>query len=49
MADADALNCKSRLSALEERSVCQATKLDLANLKADMIKWIIGTQIALAR
>jgi hypothetical protein len=48
MADVDALNYESRLSALEERSTSQATKEDLANLKADLIKWFIGTQIALA-
>lgn len=48
MIDADALNYEGRLSALEERSNSQATKEDLANLKADLIKWFIGTQIALA-
>ena len=48
MADTDALNYESRLSTLEERSNSQATKEDLANLKADLIKWFIGTQIALA-
>lgn len=48
MADTEALNYESRLSALEERSNNQATKEDLANLKADLIKWFIGTQIALA-
>ncbi len=55
MADADALGFEGRISALEERSTSQATKADLANLradlmtvKADMIKWFIGTQIALA-
>jgi len=48
MAEIDALNYESRLSALEERSSSQATKEDLANLKADLIKWFIGTQIALA-
>lgn len=53
--DADALGFEGRISALEERSTSQATKEDLANLradlmtvKADMIKWFIGTQIALA-
>ncbi len=30
------------------RGNSQATKEDLANLKADLIKWFIGTQIALA-
>ncbi len=48
IADTDALKYESRLSALEERSSSQATKEDLANLKADLIKWFIGTQIALA-
>ena len=48
MVDADTLNYESRLSALEERSNSQATKEDLANLKAELIKWFIGTQIALA-
>ncbi len=48
MVDADTLNHESRLSALEERSNSQATKEDLANLKAELIKWFIGTQIALA-
>lgn len=48
MADTDALNYESRLSTLEERSNRQATKEDLANLKAELIKWFIGTQIALA-
>ena len=47
MAEFDALNYESRLSALEEGSVIQATREDLANLKADLIKWFIGTQIAL--
>ena len=53
--DTDTLNFESRLSALEERSNSQATKEDLAILradlmtvKADLIKWLIGTQIALA-
>ncbi len=53
--DTDTLNFESRLSALEERSNSQATKEDLAILradlmtvKADLIKWFIGTQIALA-
>lgn len=48
MVDADTLNYESRLSALKERSNSQATKEDLANLKAELIKWFIGTQIALA-
>ena len=59
MVDADTLNYESRLSALEERSKSNATKEDLADLKADLrtdmytmkadlIKWFIGTQIALA-
>ena len=47
-ADTDALSYERRLSALEERSNSQATKEDLANLKAELIKWFIGTQIALA-
>ncbi len=47
-ADTQALQYESRLSALDERSKIQATKEDLANLKADLIKWFIGTQIALA-
>jgi len=53
--DTDALEFERRLSALEERSTGQATKEDLAILrgdlmtvKADLIKWFIGTQIALA-
>ena len=46
--EVDALNYESRLSTLEERSTSQATKEDLSNLKADLIKWFIGTQIALA-
>ena len=55
MVDADSLGFEGRISALEERSTSQATKADLANLradlmtvKADLIKWFIGTQIALA-
>ena len=48
IADTDALSYEGRLSALEERSNSLATKADLANLKADLIKWFIGTQIALA-
>lgn len=48
MAETDALNYEGRLSTLEERSSSQATKEDLANLKAELIKWFIGTQIALA-
>ena len=48
VADADAMKYEGRLSTLEERSAGQATKEDLANLKADLIKWFIGTQIALA-
>ena len=55
MTDTDALGFERRLSALEERSTSQATKEDLAILradlitvKADLIKWFIGTQIALA-
>ena len=53
--DTETLNFESRLSALEERSKSQATKEDLAllraevvTMKADLIKWFIGTQIALA-
>ncbi len=57
--DMDALGFESRLSTLEERSKSNATKEDLADLKADLrtdmykmkadlIKWFIGTQIALA-
>ncbi len=57
--DTDTLNFESRLSTLEERSKANATKEDLADLKADLrtdmyqmkadlIKWFIGTQIALA-
>ena len=53
--DMDALGFESRLSTLEERSKRNATKEDLAILraemvamKADIIKWFIGTQIALA-
>lgn len=48
MAESDALNFAGRLSTLEERSNSQATEEDLANLKADLVKWFIGTQIALA-
>ena len=48
MAERDALSFENHLSKLEERSNSQATKEDLANLKADLIKWFIGTQIALA-
>ncbi|MCY3833080.1 MAG: hypothetical protein OXG85_08680 [Chloroflexi bacterium] len=55
ISDTDALGFERRLSALEERSTSLATKQDLANLradvmsiKADLIKWFIGTQIALA-
>ena len=33
---------------MEKRSKSVVTKEDLANLKADLIKWLIGTQIALA-
>lgn len=55
MTDTDALSFERRLSAQEERSTGLATKEDLAILradllamKADLIKWFIGTQIALA-
>lgn len=48
MAETDALNYEGRLSTLEERSNSLVTKEDLANLKAELIKWFIGTQIALA-
>ena len=55
MLESDALGFERRLSALEERSTSQATKEDLAILrsdlnavKADLIKWFIGTEIALA-
>lgn len=48
MAEFDALNYESRLSALEERSVNQAIKEDLANLKADLIKWLIVTKVVFA-
>ena len=55
MTDTEALGFERRVSALEERSASQATKEDLAILradlmtvKADLIKWFIGTQIALA-
>lgn len=37
MAETDLLNFEGRLSTLEERSNSQATKADLANLKADLI------------
>ena len=54
-ANSDALSYERRLSALEERSNSQATKEDLAllkedlaNVKTELIKWLIGTQIALA-
>ncbi|MYE26666.1 MAG: hypothetical protein F4X87_05530 [Chloroflexi bacterium] len=53
--DADTLGFESRLSTLEERSKNNATKEDLAalradvlSMKADLIKWFVGTQIALA-
>lgn len=46
--DTVTLGFESRLSTLEEISANSATKEDLANLKADLIKWFIGTQIALA-
>ena len=53
--DTEVLGFEGRLSTLEERSTSQATKEDLAVLraemiamKADLIKWFIGTQIALA-
>lgn len=59
MVDTEALNFEGRLSTVEERSKSNATKEDLADLKADLrtdmykmkadlIKWFIGTQIALA-
>ncbi len=55
MVDTDRTQYERRFSALEERSNSQATKEDLAllkedlaNMKADLIKWFIGTQIALA-
>ncbi len=59
LTDTDTLNFESRLSTLEERSKIQATNEDFADLKADLrtdmykmkadlIKWFIGTQIALA-
>ncbi len=46
--DAETLGFESRLSTLEERSKNNATKEDLANLKADIIKWFLGIQISLA-
>ena len=46
--EVDAFNYESRLSTLEERSTSQATKEDLSNLKADIIKWFLGIQISLA-
>lgn len=53
--DTEVLGFEGRLSTLEERSTSQATKEDLAilraemvTMKADLIKWFIGTQIALA-
>ncbi len=33
---------------MEERSTIQATKDEMANLKADIIKWLIGTKLVLA-
>jgi len=59
MTDTDTLNFESRLSTLEERSKGNATKEDLAGLKADLrtdiykikadlIKWLIGTKLTLA-
>ncbi len=55
MVDTEALNFEGRLSTVEERSKSNATKDDLEALrtdmykmKADLIKWFIGTQIALA-
>ncbi len=48
MAEIDVLNYESRLSALEEGSIVQATKEDLAKLKADLIKWLVGTKIVFA-
>ena len=48
MAENDALNFECPSPKLQEISNSQATKEDLANLKADLIKWFIGTQIALA-
>lgn len=33
---------------MEERSNIQATKEEIANLKVDTIKWLIGTKLALA-
>ncbi|MCE2472635.1 MAG: hypothetical protein J4G18_12220 [Anaerolineae bacterium] len=59
MVDTEALNFEGRLSTVEERSKSNATKEDLTDLKADLrtdmyimkadlIKWFIGTQIALA-
>lgn len=54
-ADTERLSYERRLSTLEEKSNSQATKEDLAllkedlaNMKAELIKWFIGTQIALA-
>ena len=54
-ANSDALRNERRLFTVEEKSNSQATKEDLAllkehlaNMKADLIKWFIGTQIALA-
>ncbi|MDE2853210.1 MAG: hypothetical protein OXN88_03465 [Chloroflexota bacterium] len=57
--DTEALGFESRLSTLEERSKSNATKEDLADLKADLrtdmykmkadlIKWLIATKLALA-
>ena len=46
--DSETLGFESRLSTLEERSKNNATKEDLANLKADIIKWFLGIQISLA-
>ena len=46
--DTERLSYERRLSTLEEKSNSHSTKEDLANLKAELIKWFIGTQIALA-
>ncbi|MCY3574228.1 MAG: hypothetical protein OXG92_00235 [Chloroflexi bacterium] len=46
--ESDALSISRRLSTLEEKSKSHSTKEDLANMKAELIKWFVGTQIALA-
>lgn len=42
-----AQDARERLTRIETKLDHSATKADLADMKADMVKWIVGTAIAL--